>query len=47
MTDFAPCAAALPGGFGNELTSIAGAASPPATTNKLALPTLFKMWQEM
>ncbi len=47
MTDFAPCAAALPNGFGNELTAIANAAAPPATNNKLALPTLFKMWQEM
>ena len=45
-TEYKACSAALPGGIGGQLDEIANAASPPATSNKLALPTLFKMWQE-
>ena len=45
-TEFAACAAALPDGLGAQLTEIGSAATAPETQNKIALPTIFKMWQE-
>ena len=46
VKDFAGCVASLPGNIAGDFNGIANGGAP-TTQNKLAFPTLFKLWQDM